>query len=34
DLYGVLITGASLAWFIGCLAYVKLDARRARQMTS
>jgi uncharacterized membrane protein len=33
-LYGVLITGASLAWFIGCLAYVKLDARRARQMTS
>ena len=33
-LYGVLMTTASLAWFAGCLLYVKLDARRARQIAS
>ncbi|WP_017941385.1 MULTISPECIES: DUF2069 domain-containing protein [unclassified Thioalkalivibrio] len=33
-LYGLLMTAASLAWFAGCLLYVKLDARRARQIAS
>ncbi|WP_018876912.1 DUF2069 domain-containing protein [Thioalkalivibrio sp. ALE31] len=33
-LYGLLMTAASLAWFAGCLLYVKLDARRARKLTS
>ncbi|MGM0552844.1 MAG: DUF2069 domain-containing protein [Pseudomonadota bacterium] len=28
--YGILMSVASLAWFAGCLLYVKLDARRAR----
>lgn len=30
-LYGALMTGASLVWFVGCLAYVKLDARQTRE---
>lgn len=29
-LYGLLMTGTSLAWFTGSLLFVKLDARRAR----
>ena len=33
-LYGVLMTTASLAWFAGCLLFVKLDARRARAAQS
>lgn len=33
-LYGVLVTVFSLAWFTGCLLFVKLDARRARAAQS
>ena len=32
--YGLLMTAASVAWFIGCLLYVKLDARRARALAA
>ena len=33
-LYGGLVTFFSLAWFTGCLMFVKLDARRARAAQS